>query len=88
MLVYNGNYYEGNRNNVYSTPEGNTVNRIANYGSTTHRVLTLNLRKNSSEAAQLQPTVKLVYGGKNYVPISISHNYAENIVTTKLMSLD
>ena len=88
LLVYNGNYYEGNRNNVYSTPEGNTVNRIANYGSTTHRVLTLNLRKNSSEAAQLQPTVKLVYGGKNYVPISISHNYAENIVTTKLMSLD
>lgn len=88
LLIYNGNYYQGSRTDSNSTPEGRTVNRITAYGSTTHRVLTLNLRNGDPIAAELQPTLKITYDGKDYVPISISHNYADNIVTAKLMSLD
>lgn len=86
LLVLGSTYYQGNPTDIMSTPEGNTVSRIAAFGKSTHRLLTLNLLEDDDVAAAI-PTSIISYNSELYLPISISRDYGEGKATVKLLAL-
>lgn len=68
-------------------PELHLVNRIALWGSYTHRKLMLNMKE--SELLDISPLFMLsdAYSQDNLYPISINHDWRDNIITLTLLQL-
>ena len=67
-------------------PEQRTADLIADYGSQVRRVLTLDLWS-SQIGLGAGPTTPMTLEGTNYSPVSVSHNWRDDISTVTLMEI-
>lgn len=67
-------------------PEQHLVDRIAAYGSTVKRAVSFGARNNT--LTPVSPATKIAdENGKTYVPVSISHDWREDVTTYTMMEL-
>lgn len=67
-------------------PEQRTADLIADYGSQVRRVLTLDLWS-SQIGLGAGPTTPMSLEGTNYYPVSVSHNWRDDVSTVTLMEI-
>ena len=66
-------------------PEQSKVNRVANYWAASKRNLKLDLRSNA--IADIMPYNKVAIDSQNFHPISIGHDWWDDIVTLNLLEI-
>ena len=67
-------------------PEQRTADLIADYGSSVRRVLTLDLWS-SQIGLDAGPVTPMSLEGTNYYPVSVSHNWRDDVSTVTLMEI-
>lgn len=67
-------------------PEQRTADLIADYGSRVRRVLTLDLWS-SQIGLGAGPVTPMSLEGTNYYPVSVSHNWRDDVSTVTLMEI-
>ena len=67
-------------------PEQRTADLIADYGSRVRRVLTLDLWS-SQIGLGAGPVTPMILEGTNYYPVSVSHNWRDDVSTVTLMEI-
>ena len=86
LVIDNNGYMEkANYGNTQAHPEQHLADRVAAYWGASKRKIVANFRKNT--IAAITPTYKVTLDGTTLYPVSISHDWRDDIVKLTLMQL-